>query len=262
MAMDGPAIGATAESRLDGLDLDRLVFGETFTDHMLSMAFEAGAWGPPELLPYGPIPMEPGIMSLHYGQMVFEGLKAYRGDDGLIRLFRPDRNAGRLRDSCRRMCIPELPEPAFVDAVERLVGADHAWVPDRPGYSLYVRPLLFGMEPSLQVRPAKRYRFIVMASPTGPYFRSDGDGLSLLVETACARTAPEGGVGQRGQAPLGTLGARTRGKAGVLRFDGWLGHLLGPRQHPAIYGQGGSGDKGRLVRGEEQHGIGDVLASA
>ena len=195
MAMDGPAIGATAESRLDGLDLDRLVFGETFTDHMLSMTFEAGAWGPPELLPYGPVPMEPGIMSLHYGQMVFEGLKAYRGDDGMIRLFRPDRNAMRLRNSCRRMCIPELPEPAFVDAVERLVGVDRAWVPDRPGYSLYVRPLLFGMEPSLQVRPAKRYRFIVMASPTGPYFRSDDDGLSLLVETACARTAPEGGVG-------------------------------------------------------------------
>ena len=195
MAMDGLAIKNAVHSRLDELDLDRLEFGEVFADHMFTMIYETGAWQPPEIVPYGSIPMEPGIMSLHYAQMVFEGLKAYRGDDGVIRLFRPDQNAERLRNSCRRMCIPEMPEQTFIDAIDRLVAVDQAWVPDRPGYALYIRPLVFSMERHLQVRPSTRYLFVVVTAPAGSYFRPGGAGLSLLVETTYARTAPSGGVG-------------------------------------------------------------------
>ena len=110
----------TERSRLGELDLDDFVFGEIFSDHMFSMVYEDGAWRRPEIVPYGPIAIEPGVMMLHYAQMVFEGLKAFRGVDGIIRIFRPDRNARRLRESCRRMCIPEIGEQVFVDAVEQL----------------------------------------------------------------------------------------------------------------------------------------------
>ena len=132
--MEGLAIRLTERSRLGDLDLDRLVFGEVFSDHMFSMAWRDGAWRDPEIVPYGPIPIEPGAMTLHYAQMAFEGLKAFVGVDGRVRVFRPDRNARRLRLSCRRMCIPEIDENAFVAAVTRLVDIDRGWISDRPGH--------------------------------------------------------------------------------------------------------------------------------
>lgn len=186
----------TQRSRLGELDLDDFVFGEIFSDHMFSMVYENGAWREPEIVPYGPIAIEPGVMMLHYAQMVFEGLKAFRGVDGVIRIFRPDRNARRLRESCRRMCIPEIDEDVFVDAVERLVRTDRDWIPDRPGYALYIRPVVFSAEPHLEVRPSTRYRFVIMTCPAGAYFKTGGEGLSLKVEDTYARTAPHGGVGE------------------------------------------------------------------
>ena len=194
--MDGLATHLTERSRLDDLDLDRLVFGEVFSDHMFSMVYERGEWRDPEILPYAPIPIEPGVMMLHYAQMVFEGLKAFRGVDGVIRLFRPDRNAKRLRESCRRMCIPEIGEDVFVDSVAALVRVDRGWISDRPGFALYIRPLVFSAEPHLEVRPSTRYRFIVITCPAGAYFETGGAGLSLKVEDQFARTAPHGGVGE------------------------------------------------------------------
>ncbi len=186
----------TQRSRLGNFDLDDFVFGEIFSDHMFTMVYEDGAWRQPEIVPYGPIAIEPGVMALHYAQMVFEGLKAFRGVDGAIRIFRPDRNARRLQKSCRRMCIPEIDEDVFVDAVERLVRTDRDWVPDRPGYALYIRPVAFSAEPHLEVRPSTRYRFIIMTCPAGAYFKTGGEGLSLKVEAKYARTAPHGGVGE------------------------------------------------------------------
>ncbi len=186
----------TGRSRLGELDLDDFVFGEIFSDHMFSMVYEDGAWRDPEIVPYGPIAIEPGVMMLHYAQMVFEGLKAFRGVDGVIRIFRPDRNARRLAGSCRRMCIPEIDEQVFIDAVEQLVRTDRDWIPDRPGHALYIRPVVFSAEAHLEVRPSTRYRFLVMTCPAGAYFKTGGDGLSLLVEDTYARTAPHGGVGE------------------------------------------------------------------
>ncbi len=184
------------QSRLGELDLDDFVFGEIFSDHMFSMVYEDGAWRRPEIVPYGPIAIEPGVMMLHYAQMVFEGLKAFRGVDGVIRIFRPDRNARRLRESCRRMCIPEIEDDVFVNAVEQLVRTDRDWIPDRPGHALYIRPVVFSAEPHLEVRPSTRYRFVIMTCPAGAYFKTGGEGLSLKVEDTYARTAPHGGVGE------------------------------------------------------------------
>lgn len=194
--MNGLTTRLTDESRLGALDLDAFVFGEMFSDHMFSLVYDDGAWQRPEILPYGPIPIEPGVMTMHYSQMVFEGMKAYRGVDGAIRLFRPDRNAARLAASCRRMCIPEIDPDVFVQAVEALVGADRAWVPDRPGYALYIRPIVFSTEQHLEVRPSRTFRMIIVTCPVGPYFKDGGAGLSLKVEDEFARTAPHGGVGE------------------------------------------------------------------
>lgn len=194
--MDGLTIRRTQRSRLGDLDLDRLVFGEVFSDHMFSMTHRNGAWRDPEIVPYGPIEIEPGAMTLHYAQMAFEGLKAFHGVDGRVRLFRPDRNAARMRLSCRRMCIPEIDKDDFVAAVTRLVDIDRGWISDRPGFGLYVRPVVFSAESHLEVRPSNSYRFIVMTCPVGAYFRTGETGLSLKVEDHFARTAPHGGVGE------------------------------------------------------------------
>lgn len=194
--MDGLTTRLAAESRLGALDLDSFVFGEVFSDHMFSLVYRDGAWQRPEILPYGPIPIEPGVMTMHYSQMVFEGLKAYRGIDGAIRLFRPEANAARLAASCRRMCIPEIDPDVFVQAVEALVVTDRSWVPDRPGHALYIRPIVFSTEQHLEVRPSTAYRMIIMTCPVGPYFDTGAAGLSLKVEDEFARTAPHGGVGE------------------------------------------------------------------
>ncbi len=194
--MDGLTIRRTQRSRLGDLDLDRLVFGKVFSDHMFSMTHRNGAWRGPEIVPYGPIEIEPGAMTLHYAQMAFEGLKAFHGVDGRVRLFRPDRNAARMRLSCRRMCIPEIDKDDFVAAVTRLVDIDRGWISDRPGFGLYVRPVVFSAESHLEVRPSNSYRFIVMTCPVGAYFRTGETGLSLKVEDHFARTAPHGGVGE------------------------------------------------------------------
>ena len=186
----------TERSRLGEFCLDTFVFGEIFSDHMFSMVYEDGAWRKPEIVPYGPISIEPGVMTLHYAQMVFEGMKAFRGVDGAIRLFRPDRNARRLQESCRRMCIPEIDQDVFIFAVEQLVRADRDWIPDRPEYALYIRPIVFSAEPHLEVRPSTRYRFVIMTCPVGTYFKTGDEGLSLRVEDTYARTAPHGGVGE------------------------------------------------------------------
>lgn len=194
--MDGLVFRPTERSRLATLDLDRLVFGEVFSDHMFSMTYRGGAWRDPEIVPYGPIAIEPGAMTLHYAQMAFEGLKAFLGVDGRVRVFRPDRNARRLRLSCRRMCIPEIDDDDFIEAVSRLVRIDRGWISDRPGFGLYIRPLVFSAEQHLEVRPSRFYRFIVITCPAGAYFRTGDTGLALKVEDHFARTAPHGGVGE------------------------------------------------------------------
>lgn len=221
-----PKIVRVRSSRLPEVDLENLVFGETFSDHMFSLLYEDGRWGSPEILPYGPVPLAPASIALHYAQTVFEGMKAYRGADGRIRLFRPFSNAARLRASCERLCIPPIDEQVFVDALKALISVDADWVPALPGYALYIRPVVFSTEDHIEVRPSCRYRFIVVTTPVGRYFTSDGGGLSLKVEEHYTRSPAEGGLGSSKAAAnyagtiLSSEVSRREGFDQVLWLDG------------------------------------------
>ena len=170
-------------------------FGNHFTDHMVSIVWtrEEG-WHDAEVVPYGPIPMDPASSVLHYGQEIFEGLKAYRRSDGSIVAFRPAENARRLNESARRLALPELPEELFVAAVRELVRADADWVPSGDDQSLYLRPFMIADESFLGVRAAERARFLVIASPAGPYFTGGVKPVSIWLSQTHAR-AGRGGTG-------------------------------------------------------------------
>jgi len=221
-----PKILRARASRLANLDFENLVFGEVFSDHMFSMLYEDGRWGSPEILPYGPVSLPPASIALNYAQAVFEGMKAYRGADGAIRLFRPYCNAGRLRASCERLCIPPIDEGVFVEALKSLIGVDAGWVPARPGYALYIRPVVFSVEDHIEIRPSRRYRFLVATAPVGRYFRADSGGLLLKVEEHYTRSPPEGGLGAAKAAAnyagtiLATEECRRDGFDQVLWLDG------------------------------------------
>lgn len=182
------------KSRIDSVDFDKLAFGKNFCDHMFSLEYADGAWCNPHILPYGPVPIEPGACSLHYGQTVFEGLKAFRGKDGAVRIFRPDMNAKRLRTSCERICIPPIDEEIFIRAIIELVKLDKDWIPPKRGEAFYIRPLVFSSEGHLDVRPSTEFRFLIMTSPVCTYFGDDFRTIALKVEDKYTRAAP-GGVG-------------------------------------------------------------------
>ncbi|MBK0420207.1 branched-chain amino acid aminotransferase [Leucobacter sp. CSA1] len=170
-------------------------FGNHFTDHMVSIEWtkEAG-WHNASVVPYGPIQMDPASSVLHYGQEIFEGLKAYRRPDGSIVTFRPDANAKRMNESARRLALPELPEELFVQAIRELVRVDADWVPTSPDQSLYIRPFMIADENFLGVRSAHRARFMVIASPAGPYFTGGVKPVSIWLSQDLSR-AGRGGTG-------------------------------------------------------------------
>lgn len=169
-------------------------FGSTFTSHMVAIEWSDGAWGTAALTSFAELALSPAAMVLHYGQAVFEGMKAYRHPDGEIRLFRPAMNAARFQASARRLAMPELPVDDFVEAVELLVREDADEVPEGPGTSLYLRPFMIGTEAALGTRPAQEYLFLVIASPAGPYFASGYAGIDVWVEEDQPRAFP-GGTG-------------------------------------------------------------------
>ena len=169
-------------------------FGSQFTDHMVTIEWsEELGWHDAVLGPRGPIALDPAASVLHYAQEIFEGLKAYQHADGSVALFRPQANAQRFNASAQRLAMPELPEDLFVEAVRQLVLADRAWIPAQEGASLYLRPFMIATEAFLGVRPAKAYKFIVIASPAGNYFKSGTPAVSLWVSDY-TRAAP-GGTG-------------------------------------------------------------------
>ncbi|MBI9083203.1 MAG: branched-chain amino acid aminotransferase [Desulfobacterales bacterium] len=175
---------------------DKLGFGSLFTDHMFNMDYtpEKG-WHNPRIEPYGPIVMDPATMVLHYGQEVFEGLKAYRKPDGGIQLFRPLENIRRMNRSCRRLCIPEMDETVILEALKALVDLERDWVPGSPGTSLYIRPTVIAMDPFLGVRASHTYRFFIILSPVGAYYPEGFNPIKILVSKDYVR-AVRGGVGE------------------------------------------------------------------
>jgi branched-chain amino acid aminotransferase len=170
-------------------------FGKHFTDHMVDICWSArGGWHRPRVQPYGPIALDPAAAVLHYGQEIFEGLKAYRHEDGSIWSFRPERNAARMQASARRMAMPELPTEYFLDSIKEIIAADGAWVPSAPETSLYLRPFMFAKEAFLGVRPAEKVNYYVIASPAGPYFANGVAPISIWLSTQYSR-AGKGGTG-------------------------------------------------------------------
>ena len=170
-------------------------FGTVFSDHMVSIDWRDGeGWQNATLGPRGPISLDPAAAVLHYAQEIFEGLKAYKQADGTLALFRPEANAARFNASARRLAMPELPEEVFVESVRLLVESDKAWIPSVEGGSLYLRPFMFASEAFLGVRPAKQYKYLVIASAAGNYFKSGAPAVSIWVSQDYTRAA-RGGTG-------------------------------------------------------------------
>lgn len=176
-------------------DQNNLGFGNYFTDHMFMMDYTEGkGWHDARIVPYGPIAMDPATMVLHYAQETFEGLKAYRDPEGNITLFRPEMNARRMINSNRRICMAELPEEMFVEAVEAIVKYEQDWIPTAKDTSLYIRPFMFSSEAGVGVHPAKTYKFVIIISPVGNYYPEGVNPVKIWVEDEYVR-AVKGGTG-------------------------------------------------------------------
>ena len=176
-------------------DPSTLKFGETFTDHMFIMEYTDGkGWHDGRIVPYGPLSISPAATCLHYGQEMFEGLKAYKTKAGNIQLFRPDMNAKRTNVTNERLCIPIIDEELYVDAIKALVNLEKDWIPDIPNTALYIRPFIFGDTPELGVKPAKHYTFGIITCPVGPYYANGLSPTKIYVEEEFVR-AVMGGTG-------------------------------------------------------------------
>jgi branched-chain amino acid aminotransferase len=182
-------------SKIDSVDFENLGFGEVFSDHMFSMDYENGEWINQRIEPYGKIEFEPAMCTLHYAQAVFEGLKAFHVRDGSINIFRPEKNLERMNRSNERMCMPTIDEDMFFDAMTELIKLERDWIPKDTGHSLYIRPFIFGTENFLGVHPSSTYRFMIILSPVGAYYKEGFNPVSLLVPEEYVR-AVKGGVGE------------------------------------------------------------------
>lgn len=175
---------------------DTLGFGQIFTDHMFVLDYTEGSgWHDPRIIPYQPITLDPSAMVFHYGQTVFEGMKAYRTPEGQVQLFRPEKNFERLNRSSARMSIPAIDEELALQGLLQLVRIDQDWVPAAPGTSLYIRPFIIATEPYLGVSPSKNYQFIIIMSPVGSYYKEGINPVKILVEQQFVR-AVKGGTGE------------------------------------------------------------------
>lgn len=187
-------ITRTGKSRINEVDFDNLGFGQVFSDHMFMATFSDGSWQPPRIVPYGNIEISPSMCSLHYGQAVFEGLKAFRTNNGSINLFRPETYHARYNRSCARLCIPPMDYDFFISGLRELLQIDQAWVPKNKGCSLYVRPFVFAADNFLGVHVARNYIFMIITSPVGAYYKEGLNPVSLITSGEYAR-AVKGGIG-------------------------------------------------------------------
>lgn len=213
------------DSRYDMVDWENLGFGRFFSDHMYISQYDGSSWDSGEIKPYGTLPIEPAMCTLHYGQTIFEGLKAYGTVDGGINLFRPDMNARRLANSAERLCIPPFDEQQFIEAVKELVKTDEKFVPRGAGQSLYIRPFIFGDGNFLGVHSSKTFKHIIITSPVGSYYAEGLNPVKIKISDEHVR-AVRGGLGQAKTAAnyaaslYGTQQAKAEGYAQVLWLDG------------------------------------------
>ena len=184
-------ITKTTNSRLNSTDFSNLPFGTVFSDHMLICNFKHGKWGAPEILPYGPISITPGAKVLHYGQSVFEGMKAFKNSNNEVLLFRKEENYKRINRSAVRLSIPEIPEDVFMNGLSELLSLDNEWCKADEGYSLYIRPFIFASSEGVKASAAEEYTFMIITSPSTKYYAGE---MNVVIEENYTR-APNGGVG-------------------------------------------------------------------
>ena len=184
-------ITKTKNSKLQATDFENLGFGKVFSDHMLICDYKKGSWGEPEIVPFQPMSLMPSAKIFHYGQSIFEGMKAYKDNASNTWLFRPVENYIRLNKSAKRLAIPEIPKNIFFDGLKELLKIDNDWIPNLDGCSLYIRPIVFATGEGFHASPADSYRFLIATAPSGPYFSGQ---VKVLIEEKYSRSA-NGGVG-------------------------------------------------------------------
>jgi len=208
-------------SKLQDINLENIPFGKYFSDHMLEADYENGEWKNVEIKPYQPLLLEPSLAALHYGQAIFEGIKAYRDDKGNAFIFRPQDNFRRFNLSAERMNMPVVPEEIFIQGMRQLIALDKNWIPAKKDHSLYIRPVMFSSDAMLGVRPSETYKFLILLSPTGPYYANP---MKIMVEERYTRAAPGGvgfskNAGNYGGSMLAATEAKKQGYDQVLWTD-------------------------------------------
>lgn len=211
----------TQHSKLNDINLENLPFGKYFTDHMLEADYDNGEWKFAEIKPYQPLSLEPSLAALHYGQAIFEGIKAYKNDAGEAHIFRPYDNFKRFNASAERMAMPHVPEEIFIEGMRQLIAIDSNWIPGKKDHSLYIRPFMFSSDEMIGVRPSEKYKFLIILSPTGPYYAAP---MRINVEEHYVRAVPGGvgfakAAGNYGGAMLATAQAKLKGFDQVLWTD-------------------------------------------
>lgn len=208
-------------SKLQDINLENIPFGKYFSDHMLEADYENGEWKNVEIKPYQPLLLEPSLAALHYGQAIFEGIKAYKDDKGNAFIFRPQDNFRRFNLSAERMNMPVVPEEIFIQGMRQLIALDKNWIPAKKDHSLYIRPFMFSSDAMLGVRPSETYKFVIILSPTGPYYANP---MKIMVEERYTRAAPGGvgfskNAGNYGGSMLAATEAKKQGYDQVLWTD-------------------------------------------
>ncbi|MDH4058564.1 MAG: branched-chain amino acid aminotransferase [Cyclobacteriaceae bacterium] len=179
------------KSRIEEMDFSNIPFGKIYTDHMFIADYRNGEWGNARIVPYGYMPISPATPALHYGQAIFEGMKAYRNTSGDALVFRPLDNWKRLNISADRLCMPHIPEELFMESLSTLIDLDRAWIPDTPGSSLYLRPFLFSADEYIGIKPSDNFTFMIILCPVGAYYSTP---VKVKIETEYTR-ASQGGTG-------------------------------------------------------------------
>jgi branched-chain amino acid aminotransferase len=221
IAAENINITKAERSKLKDINLEDIPFGKYFTDHMLEVDYEDGEWKNAEIKPYQPLLLDPSLAAIHYGQSIFEGIKAYKNEAGEAFIFRPLDNYKRFNISAERMQMPQVPEAIFMEGMRMLVELDKNWIPQQEDHALYIRPFMFSCDNMIGVRPSEKYKFMIILSPTGPYYSAP---MRIYVEEKYVRAVPGGvgyakAAGNYGGAMYATAQAKLKGYDQVLWTD-------------------------------------------
>lgn len=212
-----------AQSRINEVDPKNIQFGKVYSDHMLVAYYEGGEWKQPEIMPFENLSLSPATTFMHYGQAIFEGIKAYKDPEGNPLIFRPFDNWRRMNRSAERMAMPAVPEEIFVEGVRQLVELDKAWIPTGEDTSLYIRPFMMAIDEFIGVRPAEKFMFVIITSPAGPYYNKP---VSIYVQDQYVRAFPGGigftkAAGNYGMSMYPTMKIKEMGYDQILWTDGF-----------------------------------------